>query len=53
MARNGRTAVHNEFVGFRMSAPLVAAAEARAGERGMSLSEFIRDVVRRDVLADR
>lgn len=48
-----RKSVHDGKVYFRMADNLLAAAESKAEQRGMSLSEYMRDVVRRDVLTDR
>lgn len=48
-----RSSVHGGKIFFRMAESLVSAAEAKASQRGMSLSEYLRDVVRRDVLVDR
>jgi predicted HicB family RNase H-like nuclease len=44
-----REAVHTERVDFRAHPTLVAAAERKAREQGMSLSEFLRHAVRREV----
>lgn len=47
-----RAPVHNGFIAFRLADRLVSAAEIKATERGMSLSEYLRDLVRRDALVD-
>ncbi|RYG56295.1 MAG: ribbon-helix-helix protein, CopG family [Alphaproteobacteria bacterium] len=44
-----RRAVHNETIAFRTSSLLVEALTRRAAERGMSVSELVRDAVREKV----
>lgn len=44
-----RGQVHNNFMRVRVSDALLAAASSRAGREGMSLSEFVRHAVRREV----
>jgi len=44
-----RPSVHDSVVRFRVSEGLVSAAEAKAREEGMTLSELIRQAVRREV----
>jgi len=44
-----RAAVHDVPVSFRASAAIIAAAETKARRQGMSLSEFMRAAIRREV----
>lgn len=44
-----RECVHDEAVRFRVNSNLLADAEAKARQQGMSLSEFLRHAVRREV----
>lgn len=44
-----RQPVHDSLVRFRASEALIAEAEARARQRHMTLSELLRQVVRREV----
>jgi predicted HicB family RNase H-like nuclease len=44
-----RNCVHDEVIKFRVSGVLLADAEAKARREGMSLSEFVRQAVRREV----
>ena len=44
-----RGQVHNSLVRFRANEALVAEAEAKARAEGMTLSELIRQAVRREV----
>lgn len=53
MARNIRgAAVHTEVVGFRVAETLLTALSEKAAARGMGFSEYLRDLVRRDVLGE-
>lgn len=52
MAVKDRATVQDKFIGFRMAKVLVNASEKKAAARGMAMSEYLRDLVRRDVLAD-
>lgn len=47
-----RRTTHSETLAFRINGTLVAAAETKAARMGMSLSEFLRDAVRREVRDD-
>jgi len=44
-----RTNVHDTSTRFRVNSDLLAAAEAKARQEGMSLSEFLRHAVRQKV----
>lgn len=44
-----RVHTHDAVVRFRANARLVATAESRAREQGMSLSEFLRHALRREL----
>lgn len=52
MAAKERAVVQNKLICFRMAKVLVRASEKKAAEQGMAMSEYLRDLVRRDVLAD-
>jgi antitoxin component of RelBE/YafQ-DinJ toxin-antitoxin module len=41
--------VHDSLIRFRVNEELVAAAEAKARREGMTLSELVRQAVRREV----
>jgi hypothetical protein len=45
-----RAQTHNQIIGFRANAKLLAALREQAERRCMSPSELLRDVVRREVL---
>jgi len=47
-----RVPVHNATARFRLSQELLARAERKARDRGMSLAEMLRHAVRREVLED-
>ena len=44
-----RHAVHDSVIRFRVNEALMTAAEAKARQEGMTLSEFLRQAVRREV----
>ena len=44
-----RAGVHDSVVRFRVNEGLISEAEAKARREGMTLSEFIRQAVRREV----
>jgi len=44
-----RKTVHDSIVRFRVNANLVASAETVATQRGMSLSELMRDALRKEL----
>lgn len=44
-----RTEVHNTLARFRVNDALIASAAAKARSDGMTLSEFIRAAIRREV----
>jgi hypothetical protein len=44
-----RTAVHDRTVSFRANADMVASAASLARREGMSLAEFLRSAVRREL----
>lgn len=53
MARNIRgISVHTENVGFRMPSMLLSAVADKAAARGMGFSEYLRDLIRRDVFGE-
>lgn len=52
MSNRERETVQDKFIGFRMAKVLVRASEEKAAQRGMAMSEYLRDLVRRDVLVD-
>jgi hypothetical protein len=46
-----RAEVHNTIARFRVNDALIASAASRARQDGMTLSEFIRAAIRREVRA--
>ena len=47
-----RQAVHDERLWFRINADLAERMRAKAAAEGASASEYLRNVVRREVLED-
>jgi hypothetical protein len=45
-----RGRMHNQIIGFRANERLLAALREQAERRCMSPSEYLRDVIRREVL---
>jgi len=44
-----REPVHDSVIRFRANAALIASAERKARREGMSLSEFLRQALRREL----
>lgn len=49
MSNPSRLPVHDAAVGFRVNVVLLSAVEARAAHHGMTISELIRHVLRREL----
>jgi hypothetical protein len=49
MSDLARSSVHDSVVRFRVNEALVASAEVKARREGMSLSEFLRHALRREL----
>jgi predicted HicB family RNase H-like nuclease len=49
MNEHTRSLVHDETVRFRIAGSLLASAERRAQQEGMSLSELMRHALRREL----